>query len=560
MAGRARAWEGDGQGTGVSASKTTYDAIVVGGGHNGLVCAAYLARAGLDVVVLERRALVGGAAVTEELWPGYKVSTASYVVSLMSPKVVADLELARFGYHVYALDPAYFAPFPDGRGLLMWDEPRRAAQEIARFSRRDAAAFVEYSNTLSDLAALVRPLLLRVPPSVRLQSLTDVKEAVALGGYIGRRRRSLGRVVDLMTMSVADFLDEYFEHPSVKGAVGFGGTIGAWGGPMSPGSAYVLLHHRIGEVAGMRGAWGFVRGGMGALSEAIAASARRSGAEVWTSSPVASIDIWGGRARGVTLADGRSLRAEVVVSGVHPKTTLLDLVDRHELPAELVEEMGHYRTRGSTVKVNMAISELPDLTAMPGRAPGPQHPEFVITPSIDYLERAWDDAKYGRPSSHPMVDCVVPSTKDPTLAPEGKHVATAFVQYAPYELADGTWDDHREAFGDRVLETISEYAPGFSSSVVRREVLAPVDLEDRFGLIGGNIFHGEMSLDQMFSLRPSGLIGGYTTPVSGLYLCASGTHPGGGVMGAPGHNAARVVLRDLRRARLRRRVLAPIRR
>jgi phytoene dehydrogenase-like protein len=476
----------------------------------------------------------------------------------MTPKVVSDLELARFGYHVYPLDPAYFAPFPDGGGLLMWDEPQRAAQEIARFSRRDADAFVTYSNTLSELAALVRPLLLRVPPSVRLRSVADIKEAVSLGGYIGRRRRNLARVVDLMTMSVADFLDEYFEHPSVKGAVGFGGTIGAWGGPMSPGSAYVLLHHRIGEVAGMRGAWGFVQGGMGGLSEAIAASARSSGAEVWTSSPVAAIDITEGRARGVTLTDGRSLRAEVVVSGAHPKTTLLDLVDATQLPAELTEEMSHYRTRGSTVKVNMAISELPDFTAMPGRALGPQHPEFVISPSLDYLERAWDDAKYGRPAARPMVDCVIPTTKDPTLAPEGRHVLTAFVQYAPYELAVGTWEDQREAFGDRVVETISEYAPGFSSSVLHREVLAPVDLERRFGLVGGNIFHGEMSLDQMFSLRPSGLIGGYATPVRGLYMCASGTHPGGGVMGAPGHNAATVVLRDWRRARLRRRVRAPI--
>jgi phytoene dehydrogenase-like protein len=535
----------------VSTEEHSYDVIVVGGGHNGLVCAAYLARAGLDVVVLERRALVGGAAVTEELWPGFRVSTASYVVSLMAPKVVSDLELGRFGYHVYPLDPAYFAPFPDGRGLLMWDEPQRAAQEIARFSTRDADAFLAYSSTLSELAALVRPLLLRVPPSVRLQSIADVREAVSLGSYMGRRRRDLARVVDLMTMSVADFLDEYFEHPSVKGAVGFGGTIGAWGGPMSPGSAYVLLHHRIGEVAGMRGAWGFVRGGMGGLSEAIAASARRSGAEVWTNTSVASIDVQNGRARGVTLADGRTLRAASVVSGTHPKTTLLDFVDRGQLPSELVEEMSNYRTRGSTVKVNMAISELPDLTAMPGRTLGPQHPEFVITPSIEYLERAWDDAKYGRPARHPMVDCVIPTTKDPTLAPEGKHVLTAFVQYAPYELAEGTWDDQREAFGDRVVETISEYAPGFSSSVIHREVLSPVDLEHRFGLVGGNIFHGEMSLDQMFSLRPSGLMSGYATPISGLYMCASGTHPGGGVMGAPGHNAAGVVLKDLKRNRRR---------
>lgn len=531
-----------------------HDVAVVGGGHNGLTCAAYLGSAGLDVVVLERRDMVGGAAVTEEVWPGYRVSTASYVVSLLLPKIVTDLELERFGYHVYPLDPAYFAPFPDGRGLLMWDEPARASEEIARFSRRDADAFLDYSATLSELAALIRPLLLRVPPAISLRSFDDIKEAVSLGAYVGRRRGHLARVVDLMTMSVSDFLNEYFESGAVKGALGFGGTIGAWGGPMSPGSAYVLLHHRIGEVAGFRGAWGFARGGMGAISEAIAASARHRGVQVRTGAEVASIDIAGGRALGVTLADGTTVQARAVVSGAHPTTTLLSLVDVRELPEDIVEAMRNYRTRGSSVKVNMALAELPDLTAMPGREPGPQHPEFVITPSLDYLERAWDDAKYGRPAAHPMVDCVTPTTKDPTLAPEGRHVMTCFVQYAPRDLAEGSWDDRREPFGDRVVETISQYAPGFADSVLHREVLAPVDLEQRFGLVGGNIFQGEMSLDQMFSLRPTNGAGSYATPVSGLYLCGSGTHPGGGVMGAPGHNAARVVARDLRRrARARRR-------
>ncbi|MFN2489905.1 MAG: phytoene desaturase family protein [Actinomycetota bacterium] len=530
------------------------DAIVVGGGHNGLTCAAYLGRAGLDVTVLERRDVLGGAAVTEALWPGYRVSTASYVVSLMQPQIVRDLDLERHGYHVFPLDPAYFAPFPDGRGLLMWDDPRRAREEIAKFSRRDADAFIRYSDTMSELATLVRPLLLKAPPSLSLRSTTDIKEALALGAYVGRRRDKLARVVDLMTMSVSDFLDEYFEHESIKGAVGFGGTIGSWGGPKSPGSAYVLLHHRIGEVAGFRGAWGFVRGGMGGLSEAIASSARSVGVNVRTGAEVASIDVSEGRARSVTLVDGTTLRARAVVSATHPVTTFLSLVERRALPAELLEEVGHYRTRGSTVKVNMAISELPDLSAMPGREPGPQHPEFVITPSIEYLERAWDDAKYGRPAREPMVDCVIPTTKDPTLAPEGKHVLTAFVQYAPYDLAEGTWEDQRETFGDRVIETISRYAPGFSDSVIHREVLTPVDLEERFGLIGGNIFHGEMSLDQMFTFRPAARASGYATPLDGLYLCASGTHPGGGVMGAPGYNAARVVARDLRRRARRRRL------
>ena len=533
-----------------------YDAVVVGGGHNGLVCAAYLGRAGLDVLVLERRELIGGAAVTEELWPGYRVSTASYVVSLLAPKVVKDLELERFGYNVFPLDPAYFAPFPEGRGLLMWDDPQHASEEIVKFSRADAAAFLDYSATLTELAALIRPLMLRIPPSIRLNSAADVKEALSLGTYLGRRRRDIARAVDLMTMSVADFLDEHFEHENVKGALAFGGTIGAWGGPKSPGSAYVLLHHRIGEVAGMRGAWGFVRGGMGGLSEAIAASARSHGVTFRTSLEVACIDVADGRARGVTLRDGTVLRARDVISGAHPQTTFLELVSPEHLDRDFLDEIRHYRTRGSTVKVNMAISELPSLTAMPGRELGPQHPEFVITPTVEYLERAWDDAKYGRPAAEPMVDCVIPTTKDHSLAPNGHHVLTAFVQYAPYELAESSWDEQREPFGDRVVDTISKYAPGFADSVLHREVLSPVDLEERFGLVGGNIFHGEMSLDQLFTFRPTARASGYATPIPNLYVCGSGTHPGGGVMGAPGHNAAAVVLRDRKRSARRARLKA----
>jgi phytoene dehydrogenase-like protein len=347
---------------------------------------------------------------------------------------------------------------------------------------------------------------------------------------------------------VADFLDEYFEDPAVKGALCPGGVIGAWGGPMSPGSAYVLLHHRMGEVAGYSGAWGFVRGGMGALSEAIAASARAAGAEIRTGAEVALVGLSpSGRAVGVELADGTRIPARAVVSGIHPHTTFFDLVGRPHLPGELVGELERYRTRGSSAKVNLAISELPDFGAMPGTEPGPQHPEFILSPSVEYVERAWDDAKYGRPSERPMLDCVIPTTKDPTLAPAGSHVLTAFVQYAPSELAVGTWDQEREALGDRVLDTIAEYAPNIKDAVLHRDVLTPLDLERRFGLLGGNIFHGEMALDQLFSLRPAPQSAAYRTPLRGLYLCGSGTHPGGGVMGAPGANAARVVARDLRR-------------
>ena len=524
-----------------------YDAVVVGGGHNGLVAAAYLARAGRSVLVLERRSMVGGAAVTEEVWPGYRVSTASYVVSLMLPEVVRDLRLDRHGYVLYPLDPAYFSPFPDGRSLLVWELPERAAAEIARFSQSDARAYLRYEQDLDELARFVRPLLTRIPPSAKLRGFSDLREALSLGRHARRHRELVPRFLDLMTMSVSDFLDDYFTDPAVKGALAPGGVIGAWGGPMTPGSAYVLLHHRMGAAAGGHGAWAFVRGGMGALSEAIASAARSSGAEIRTDAEVTAIRTAAGRATGVTLANGTEIPARVVLSGVHPRTTFLDMVGPEHLPQDLVTEVERFRTRGGSAKVNLALDGLPDFTAMPGTDLGPQHPEFIICPSIAYLERAWDDAKYGRFSDRPMLDCVIPTTKDDSLAPGGKHILTAFVQYAPYHLAEGrSWEQESDALGDRVVETIAEYAPNVKDLVTERQVVTPLDLEERFGLLGGNIFQGEMSLDQLFFLRPAPQAGAYRTPVRGLYLCGSGTHPGGGVMGAPGYNAARVTLRDLR--------------
>jgi phytoene dehydrogenase-like protein len=532
-----------------------HDVIVVGGGHNGLVCAAYLSRAGLKTLVLERRHLLGGAAVTEEVWPGFKVSTASYVVSLFSPRIVQELELRRHGYHVYPLDPAYFAPFPDGSGFLLWDDPRQAAEEIGKINKRDGAAYPEYSRTLDELANLVRPLLYTVPPDPNIRSFADIKEALSLGRYAFGNRRDISRLVDLMTMSCADFLEQFFVDERVKGALAPGGVIGMWGGPMSPGSAYVLLHHRMGDVDGVTGGWGFVRGGMGGVSEAIAKSARAAGAEIRTGAEVASIDVSGGRATGVTLADGTQLGARFVVSGAHPTTTLLSLVGREHLPEEVVTDLERFRNRSPSAKVNFALSELPDFTAMPGKELGPQHPEIMISPSLEYLERAWDEAKYGRISERPMVDAVIPTTKDPTIAPEGKHIMTCFVQYVPYRLRDESWENGaRERLADIVIDTIGEYAPNFRDSVIERQVLTPYDLEQRFGLIGGNIFQGEMSLDQLFSFRPSPALSNYRTPVKGLYLCGSGTHPGGGVMGIPGLNASRVAIRDARRRGLFRKV------
>jgi len=526
------------------------DVVIVGGGHNGLVCAAYLARAGLKTVVLERRHLVGGAAVTEEPWPGYRVSTASYVVSLLPERIVTELSLRRHGYHVYPLDPAYFAPFLDGSGILVWEDPRAAAAEISAICKADGAAYPRYCHDVSELAGLLRPLLDKIPPDPALRSARDLPAAAGLMGYLLRRRGSAAGLVDLMTMSCADFLGRYFTDERVLGALAPGGVIGMWGGPMSPGSAYVLLHHRMGEVDGVGGCWGFARGGMGAVSDAIAAAAREAGVTIETSSEVSSIDVADGRVRGVTLADGRVFSAKLVVSGVHPATTFLSMVGSEHLPASLVEDMRRFRTRSPAAKVNLALSGLPSFTARPGSSLGPQHPEFIISPTLEYLERAWDAAKYGQPSARPMIDCVIPTTKDATLAPDGAHVLSCFVQYVPYSLASGPWDAAaRSALAGSVIDTIGLFAPGFADLVTHQEVLTPCDLEERFGLLGGNIFHGEMSLDQLFSFRPSPGACGYRTPVAGLYLCGSGTHPGGGVMGIPGRNASRVIIRDKRRFR-----------
>ncbi len=524
----------------------SFDAVVVGGGHNGLVCAAYLARAGLRTVVLERRHVVGGAAVTEEPWPGYRVSTASYVVSLLPARIVRELTLASYGYHVYPLDPAYFAPFLDGSGVLMWEDPGAAAEEIGRINRADGAAYQRYSEDIAALCDVIRPLLHKIPPDPALRSARDLPAAAAMMGYLLRHRGATAGLVDLMTMSCADFLGRYFRDERILGALAPGGVIGMWGGPMSPGSAYVLLHHRMGSVDGVGGCWAFARGGMGAISEAIAASARAAGVTVLTSAEVASIDVSpsGGRVAGVTLSDGRVISAPVVVSGIHPATTFLSLVGEKHLPSELVQDMRRFRTRSPAAKVNLALSGLPSFTARPGAELGPQHPEFIISPTLEYLERAWDAAKYGRPSERPMIDCVIPSAKDPTLAPAGSHVMSCFVQYVPYSADEPA--AQRDALAKSVIDTIGMFAPGFADLVTQHEVLTPFDLEQRFGLLGGNIFHGEMSADQLFSFRPSVLASGYRTPLRGLYLCGSGTHPGGGVMGIPGRNASRVITRDAR--------------
>ncbi len=523
------------------------DVVIIGGGHNGLACAAYLAKAGLDVLVLEKRGVVGGAAATEEPWPGYRVSSASYVVSLMPPQVVRELDLKRFGYEVSIVTPDYFVPFPDGTALTLWGDVERDAAAIARFNEHDAAAYVEFDRYFDRVARLLKDLLFVVPPNMNLRDLP--KWAATAGRFRKWSGRDLHETVRLFTMSAADFLDEWFEDERVKGALATQAIIGAWCGPMTPGSAYVLMHHWIGEVDGHAGAWGWVKGGMGGISAAMARAAEAAGAEVRTDAEVDRVAInASGQAVGVALADGSLIRAQRVVSCAHPITTYLSLIGEERLPGDVVRDVKRYRTRSGSVKLNVALSELPVFPSWDGD--GDLHKGLVaVSPSVEYLERAWDDAKYGRMSEHPYVEVVFPTAHEPQgLAPKGKHLMLAFSQYGPYELAEGSWDEGgRDEYAARVLKALGEFAPSLESAVEHLEVLTPRDIEDRFGLIGGNIMQGELTPDQLFSFRPIPGHGDYRTPVAGMYLCGSGTHPGGGVMGVPGRNAASVILRDHKR-------------
>ena len=521
-----------------------YDAIIVGGGHNGLVCAAYLARAGWRVVVLEAREMVGGCAVTEEIWTGYRVSTASYLSSLLQEKVVRDLELERFGYRVDAKDPAFFSPFPDGRHLFMWQDRARTLAEIAKFSTKDAEAYPRYEAHLEKLAAVAESLLLTTPPEFPPRGIGDFADYLKLVGRMrGLSSSEIVGLVKVFTQSAADFLDAWFESEELKVTLATDGVIGANGGPRSPGTAYILLHHCMGGVGGVRGLWGFVRGGMGAVSDAMAASARSKGAEIRVNAAVEKILVREGRASGVVLKSGEEIPTRVVASNLDPKLTFLGLMNEADLPMEFVDGIRKFRTEGTSLKMNLALSGLPEFRALPG-APAPQHKATMhICPSIEYVERAWDDAKYGRPSRSPLIEMTIPTMYDASLAPPGRHIMGIFLQYAPYTLKDTNWDAEREPYTERILDVIEEYCPNIRNVIVERQTLTPLDLERRFGITGGNIFHGEMSLDQMFVMRPLAGCARYRTPVRGLYLCGSGAHPGGGIMGAPGHNAAREILR-----------------
>jgi phytoene dehydrogenase-like protein len=532
----------------------SYDAIVVGGGHNGLTTAAYLARAGLRVVVLERRPILGGACVTEEVWPGVRVSRASYVVSLLQPKVVSDLRLRDYGYRAVPLDPAYAALTEQGP-IFFFNEPARTASSIGAFSRGDGEVYEAFEDLLDRTASFIRPMMLREPPALGSHHPADLLSLVREGGRMaGLGRRDVHDLIRIFTMSVADLLDDWFDHDGLKGSIASTGVVGVWAGPHTPGTAYNLLHHALGELDGISGGWGQVIGGMGAISQAIARSAEAAGAEIRTNAPVASIDVRAGRAVGVTLADGEEIRAPIVASGAHPKTTILDLAGAEHFPDEVARDMRRYRTRGGSVKVNLVLGEAPRYEGVTDEQQRMLERTGVnLCPSIDYLERAWQEALAGRPATQPYVEAELPSAIDSSLTDDGRWVMTMFTQYGP--PGEDAWaGDSRERYADACIEHLGRYAPNVPGAILEREVLAPPDLERIFGLAGGSIFQGEQGLDQMAFMRPSPSLARYSTPVAGLYLCGAGTHPGGGVMAAAGHNAARRILRERRFGRLRRRL------
>jgi phytoene dehydrogenase-like protein len=530
-----------------------YDVVIIGGGHNGLVCACYLADAGLSVKVLERRGVVGGAAVTEEFHPGFRNSTASYTVSLLNPKVIADLNLARHGLRVVERPLANFLPLSGERGAYLKVGGGLAATqaEVARFSTRDAAALPAYYTMLEQAAEVLRRLVLETPPNVgggigEIVPALKAMQAVRRLDLKGRRN-----LLALFAKSAGDLLDAWFESDALKAAFGFDAVVGNFASPYAPGSAYVLLHHVFGEVNGKSGQWGHAIGGMGAITQAMAREAVARGVSISCDAEVAKLLVSEGRATGVTLADGTEIKARAIAANVNPKLLFRDLLEPQHVEADFLERMRHYRCASGTLRMNVALSALPEFSCLPG---GGVHQQsgIIMAPSLAYMERAWFDARATGMAAEPIVEMLIPSTVDDSLAPAGMHVASLFCQHFNPDLATGqSWDALREAAADRVIDTVNRYAPNFKASVLGRMTLTPLDLERRFGLIGGDIFHGALSLDQIFSARPVLGNADYRMPVAGLYLCGSGAHPGGGVTGLPGHNAAREIARDFRRGRVR---------
>jgi phytoene dehydrogenase-like protein len=522
----------------------SYDAIVIGAGHNGLIAAAYLARAGWRVLVLERRDVVGGCCVTEEVFPGFRVSTAAYVCSLLRPEIIRDLKLAEYGYELLLRDPSSFSPFPDNRHLLFWKDPKLLYGEIAKFSEKDARRYEAYEKHLEVVVGRLEPMLMAPPPDPTSRRWRDLW---AMGKLALSLRGSTIDLVRLFSMSAADYLDRWFESDQLKVRLVTDGIIGAMAGPRTPGTAYVLFHHVMGQSDGQRGVWGYVRGGMGTITRALAEYVRARKGVIETSAEVARVLVKGQRCVGVALSDGREFRTRVTLSNADPKRTFLGMFDPLDLPESLVEEVRGLRFDSATCKINVAASGVPDFRAYPGSQAGPQHRGTIhLCPSIEYLERAYDEAKWGSPSSRPFIEMCIPSVIDETIAPPGKHFFSLFVQYAPYHRRDGQgWNETTEKqFAESVFDVFREYTTNWDDIVEDYQVLSPKGLEDRFGLTSGNIFHGAMTLDQLFFMRPVPSCARYRTPIEGFYLCGSGCHPGGGVLGAPGFLAAHRVLRE----------------
>jgi phytoene dehydrogenase-like protein len=523
-----------------------WDVLVIGGGHNGLVAAGLLARRGRRVCVLERRPVVGGAAVTETPWgPEFKVTALSYVVSLLPRTVLEELELARFGYKVYPQFP-YFAPRRDGRYLMMCDAADRRAAEVARFSARDADEIARWDDWLGRLGALLGPMLTQVPPRLGSKRPGDLLAALRTAWRFRKLdERGVGDVTRLMTMSVADLLEERFESDAVRGVLAVSGVIGTWAGPRSPGTAYVMAHHKMGDVGdGQLGSWGFPEGGMGGVTTAMRAAAEALGAAIRTGAEVAEIKVSSGRATGVVLAGGDELLADAIIATTHPRITFLQQLRRADLPGDFVTAIERWKSRSGTVKVNLALDRLPDFACKPGYDPEVHGGTIVLAESLDDLEHAFQDAVAGRPARQPFADICIPSVFDPTLAPPGKHVMSMFTQWVPHEFCAAPHTAELEAYADRLIARLEDLAPGFTSSILHRQVIGPHDLETTYGLVGGNIFHGELSASQLFHMRPAPGYADFTTPIRGLYQASSATHGGGGVTGIPALQAVRRLLRD----------------
>src|SRR5688572_6905222 len=524
-----------------------YDAIIIGAGHNGLVTAAYLARAGRKVLVLERRELIGGCVVTEELWPGFKVSTASYVNSLFRPEIIRDLELKRHGFVMLPRSPSSFTPLPDGRYLLMGPDKQMTHREVSKFSKRDAADLPEFEAMLERVAAFLEPMLLETPANPWSNAPGDLMRLAKIAWNFRKLGVDGKHALEILTGAANPILDRWFESEEVKTTISTDAIIGAFATPSMPGTAYVLFHHVMGECDGVRGVWGYVRGGMGALSNAIASAAKERGTEIKVNASVSRILVNDGRATGVALANGDEYQADKVVSCLDAHVTFLRLMDCKDLPPDFVESVKHLDYSSASCKINLALSEVPNFTCLPGNGVGPQHHGTIhISPNRTYIEKAYDCAKYGHISENPVVEATLPSALDETVAPEGKHVMSMFTQYFPYKLASdaGTLEENKKRYAERCIDLVTEYAPNFRKSVIHYQVLAPADLESTFGLTGGNIMQGAMSLSSLAFMRPLPGYADYRTPVKGLYMCGAATHPGGGVMGACGYNAAREILKD----------------